>query len=122
MVMGIMRTFTNEEVAIIRSNAAAADLQRGLAELPVSVIPEQVQAPTGARTRRSVQFAYEANGGDLQLAVWASKNYGEFITKVWTKMVEKQPEAAAVKGIEDILEVIDAEVVDADFEDVVDRE
>lgn len=114
-----MTQYTPEQIAIIRSNAAAADLQRQLEELPVAIIPDQVQAPDGKRTRRSVQFAYEANGGDLKLAAWAKDNYGEFITKVWVKMVEKQPEAMGQKGIEDILDVIDAEVVDAHYEDVV---
>lgn len=111
--------YTPDQIALIRANAAAAELQRAVEELAVPVIPEQISAPDGKRTRRSVQFAYEANGGDLKLAVWAKDNWGEFITKVWVKMVEKQPEAVGVKGIEDILDVIDAEVVDADFEDVV---
>lgn len=114
-----MTQYTPEQVAIIRSNAAAADLQRQLDELPVALIPDMVQAPDGKRTRRAVQFAYEANGGDLKLAAWAKDNYGEFITKIWSKMVEKQPEAMASKGIEDILDVIDGEIVDGEFQDVV---
>lgn len=111
--------FTDEQRAIIRANAAAAELQRAVSELAIPIMPDMVQAPIGKQTRRSVQFAYEANGGDLRLAVWAKDNWGEFITKVWVKLVDKQPEAAGVKSIEDILDVIDAEIVDADFEDVV---
>lgn len=114
-----MTQYTPEQLAIIRSNAAAADLQRQLEELPVAIIPDQVQAPDGKRTRRSVQFAFEANGGDLKLAAWAKDNWGEFITKVWIKLVDKQPEAAGTKGIEDVLDIIDAEVVDASYEDVI---
>lgn len=116
-----MVEYTPEQIALIRANAAAAELQRALEELPVPIIPDQIAPPTGPRTRRSVQFAYEANGGDLKLAVWAKDNWGEFITKVWVKMVEKQPEALAAKGIEDILDVIDAEAVDVSYGDVVDR-
>jgi hypothetical protein len=114
-----MTQYTPEQIALIRSNAAAAELQRAVDELAVAIIPDQIAAPDGKRTRRSVQFAYEANGGDLKLAVWAKDNWGEFITKVWVKMVDKQPEAAAVQGIEDILDVIDGQVIDAEFQDVI---
>lgn len=111
--------YNPDQIALIRANAAAAELQRALDDLPVAIIPSMVMPPDGKRARRSVQFAYEANGGDLKLAIWAKDNWGEFITKVWAKMVEKQPEAAGQKGIEDILDVIDAEAIDVSYEDVV---
>lgn len=113
------REYTPDEIAIIRANSAAEELRRALEELPGPVIPDVNFKPDAKRTRRSVDFAYHANGGDLKLAVWAKDNYGEFITKVWVKTIDKQFEVNDKRGIEDILDVIDGEVVDAEFEDVV---
>lgn len=117
--------YTPDQVAIIRANAAAADLQRQLEELPIAVIPEGNLMPDGKRTRRSVQFAYEANGGDLKLAIWAKDNWGEFITKVWVKTIDKQFEVNDKRSIEDVLDYIDNEsknAVDAEFEPMVEPE
>jgi len=104
--------YTPEEIAIIRSNAAAAELERKFLSFAMPIIPEANLTPNRERTRRSVNFVYEALGGDLGYAVWAQKNPDDFYNKHYAKTLERQVVIDDKRGIEDYIDIIDGEVVD----------
>lgn len=117
-----MHNYTPDEIALIRSNAAAAELERKFLAFAMPVIPEHALTPNRERTRRSVNFVYEALGGDLGYAVWASENRTEFYNKHYAKTLERQVEINDKRGIEDYIDIIDGEVVDAVMTDVLEED
>lgn len=114
--------YTPEEIALIRSNAAAAELERKYLAFAMPVIPEANLTPNRERTRRSVNFVYEALGGDLGYAVWASENKTDFYNKHYAKTLERQVEINDKRGIEDYIDIIDGEVVDVTREAMLEGE
>lgn len=85
----------------------------------------------GRYARESVLLAFEMIGGVDRMADWATKNPGEFYTKLFTKVVTREVEVSASESIEDLLLRLDrteresgsvlAQVEDED-EDIVDVE
>lgn len=91
-----------------------------------SVIPH-----AGRYAREAVLLAFEMIGGVERMADWASKNPGEFYTRLYTKVITREVEVGASEGIEDLLlrldraergELITATPEDAEDESVVDAE
>lgn len=62
-----------------------------------------VIAHAGRYARECVLLAFEMIGGVERMADWASKNPGEFFTKVFPKVITKEVEVTASEGIEDLL-------------------
>jgi len=114
--------YTPEEIALIRSNAAAAALERKFLDFAMPVIPEANLVPNRHRTRRAVNFAYEAMGGDLAYAVWAHNNPNDFYNKHFAKTLEKQVEISDARGIEDYIDIIDGDVVDDTAQDMLEQD
>lgn len=109
--------------------------------LPAATLRPQLQGSAdgaviphvGRYARESVLLAFEMIGGVERLADWATKNPGEFYTKMFTKVVTREVEVSASEGIEDLLLRLDraekehgsllAAVVDEDDDEhVVDAE
>ena len=115
-------TYTPEEIALIRSNAAAAELERKFLDFAMPVIIEANLVPSRERTRRAVNFVYEAMGGDLGYAVWAHKNPDDFYNKHYAKTLERQVEINDKRGIEEYIDIIDGEVVDVTRQDMLEED
>lgn len=84
----------------------------------------------GRYARESVLLAFEMIGGVERMADWATKNPGEFYTKLFTKVVTREVEVSASESIEDLLlrldrserETLTADAEDTEDEHVVDAE
>lgn len=61
----------------------------------------------GRYARESVLLAFEMIGGVERLADWATKNPGDFYTKLFTKVVTREVEVSANEGIEELLMRLD---------------
>lgn len=57
----------------------------------------------GRYARESVLLAFEMIGGVERMADWATKNPGDFYTKIYTKVITREVEVSASEGIEDLL-------------------
>lgn len=62
----------------------------------------------GRYAGQMVVVAFDMAGGVDRLADWADKNYGEFITKVFPKVIAKPVEHTVSEGVESLLERLDA--------------
>lgn len=71
---------------------------QGFGSADGAVIPH-----AGRYARESVLLAFEMIGGVERMADWATKNPGEFYTKLFTKVVTREVEVSASEGIEDLL-------------------
>ena len=77
--------------------------------LPVSSAPDgTVLANYGRYHRQAIGTAFEMCGGIERLADWADKNYGEFVTKLYPRLIPKEVEVGASEGVEDLLRKLDA--------------
>lgn len=66
-------------------------------------------ANIGKYHRQAVSTAFEMCGGVERLADWADKNYGEFITKLYPRLIPKEVEATVTaEGVEDLIRRLDA--------------
>ena len=81
---------------------AAAYPMRGFGDGEGAVI-----AHAGRYARESVLVAFEMIGGVDRMADWADKNPGEFYTRLFTKVITREVELNAGKGIEDLLALLD---------------
>jgi hypothetical protein len=78
----------------------------------------------GKYARNSVMTVYQMIGGDSAMAEWASENRGDFYTKMFTKIVQKEVEHSTAGSVEDMLEHLDRKLVDitpGEFTDVTDE-
>jgi len=71
-----------------------------------------VLANYGRYHRDAVATAFEMVGGVDRLADWADKNYGEFITKLYPRLIPKEVEVGASQGVEDLLRQLDRQTID----------
>ncbi len=67
-----------------------------------------VLANLGRYHRQAISTAFEMCGGVERLADWADKNYGEFVTKLYPKIIPREVEVQASEGVEDLLRQLDA--------------
>jgi hypothetical protein len=75
----------------------------------------------GRYHRQAVATAFEMCGGIDRLADWADKNYGEFVTKLFPRLIPKEVEVGTSQGVEDLLRQLDAKTIDItpkEFNDV----
>jgi hypothetical protein len=57
----------------------------------------------GRYAREVVLLAFEMIGGVDRMADWASKNPGEFYTRLFTKVITREVEVNASESVEDLL-------------------
>ena len=82
--------------------AAASGALRPFGDADGAVI-----AHAGRYARECVLVAFEMIGGTDRLAQWADKNPTEFFTRLFPKVITKETEITASKGIEDLLALLD---------------
>lgn len=70
----------------------------------------------GKYARQNVLVAFEMLGGVQALADWAQENPSEFYTKLFTKMIDREPAPASNDSLEDLLEKLDRQLIDVDPE------
>lgn len=116
---------------IIARNRAQRELMDQTKDL---VNPEAINIAiignAGKRAKEAALVAFVVNGGEAWLAVWAKKNPGEYFTKIFPKLIDRSVEIKDTRGIEDIIDQLDAEggdlpalsdrrsdPIDADFDD-----
>lgn len=80
----------------------------GYGDADGSVMPH-----VGRYAREAVVTAFEMMGGVDRLADWASKNPTEFYTRLFPKVISREVELNAGKGIEDLLAQLDRGVQDS---------
>lgn len=116
---------------IIARNRAQRELMKEVSDL---VNPEAINVAiignAGKRAKEAALVAFVVNGGEAWLAVWAKKNPNDYFTKVFPKLIDRSVEIKDTRGIEDIIDQLDAEggdlpalsdrradPIDADFDD-----
>jgi len=67
----------------------------------------------GKYSRGAVVCAFEMMGGVEAFAQWASENETDFYTKMFTKVIGREVEHKSADGLEDMLTILDAEVIEA---------
>lgn len=80
--------------------------------LPTSDADGNVLANYGKRHGECVAVAFEMIGGMDCFSDWASKNRGEFYTKIWQKTIPKEVEHKAHDSIEALLDRLDQKTID----------
>jgi hypothetical protein len=62
----------------------------------------------GRYARECVLIAFEMIGGVDRMASWANENPSEFFTKLYPKVITREVELNASRGMEDLLAELDA--------------
>jgi len=82
------------------------------APLPSSDPEGNILQNYGKRHAECVAIAFEMIGGVDRLADWASKNPGDFFTKLWSKTIPKEVEHKAHDSVEALLDRLDDKTID----------
>lgn len=99
--------------------AAPASIEGAKPQLPaVSAGDGAVMISAGKYARNIVLGVFEQIGGQDAMAVWAQQNPTDFYTKMFAKTITREVEEKRVDTVEDLLDAIDVEAVDVEFEDV----
>jgi hypothetical protein len=62
----------------------------------------------GRYARECVLIAFEMIGGVERMAAWAQANPTDFFTKLYPKVITREVEVSASRGVEDLLAELDA--------------
>lgn len=84
----------------------------------------EIYRQVGKYARSAVLYAFEEMGGPQALAKWGEENKDEFYTKLFPKVIARESEVQHVRGVDDLMDLLDAdyeviedaEVVDAPYE------
>lgn len=99
--------------------AAPASIEGAKPQLPA--IPDSaggVMISAGKYARNIVLGVFEQIGGQDAMAQWAQENPTDFYTKMFAKTITREVEEKKTDTVEDLLEAIDVEATDVEFEDV----
>ena len=88
----------------------------------VSVNKGELIVNAGKYSRAAIVAAFEMNGGMEAFAEWADLNKTEFYTKLFPKLIGRESEEKTPDNVEDLLLELDADVEDADYEDIPDTD
>lgn len=84
----------------------------------------EIYRQVGKYARSAVLYAFEQVGGPDGLAEWAEDNKDEFYTKLFPKVIARESEVQHIRGVDDLMDLLDAEyeviedaeVIDAPYE------
>lgn len=101
------------------TTTAALNLRRAADELPYAAPDGEFFAKVGRKYLKNAGIAvFHMIGGVERMAKWADANEGDYYTKIWPKLLEKQVEITDMRTIEDVVGELDNEAIDVDFERV----
>lgn len=95
----------------------------GRPSLP-DVFNGEIYRQVGKYSRGAILYAFEQIGGPDGLAKWAKDNPDDFYTKLFPKVVARESEVQHVRGVDDLMDLLDAEyqVISEDGAGVEDAE
>ncbi len=82
----------------------------------------EIYRQVGKYARSAVLFAFEELGGPEGLAEWGKQNKDEFYTKLFPKVIARESEVQHVRGIDDLMDLLDGDyevIGDSPVEDAV---
>lgn len=95
--------------AIVARNRAARALAEAAGQLPdPGAALVAVSGNVGATAKNAYHMAFHMLGGVPALAVWGGENKTEFYRQ-YSKMVDRSIEVRDMRGIEDIIDMIDSD-------------
>jgi len=65
----------------------------------------------GKYARHNVLIAFEMLGGVQALAEWAADNPSEYYTKLFTKLIDREPVQSSPESLEELLEKLDRQLI-----------
>lgn len=68
----------------------------------------EIYRSVGKYARGAVLFAFEEMGGPQALADWGEKNPDDFYTKLFPKIIARESEVQHVRGVDDLMDLLDA--------------
>lgn len=69
----------------------------------------EIYRQVGKYARGAVLYAFEQVGGPDGLADWAAQNPDDFYTKLFPKIIARESEVQHVRGVDDLMDLLDAE-------------
>lgn len=107
----------------VAETTAAMELRQAAAELPYAAPDGTFFANIGRKYLKDAGVAvFHMIGGVERMAKWANENEGDYYTKIYPKLLEKQIEISDMRTVEDVIDDLDAEkldgAIDVEFERV----
>ena len=98
---------------------AALTLRADVSELPYAAPDGEFFASVGRKYLKNAGLAvFHMIGGVEAMAKWANANKSDYYTKIYPKLLEKQVEITDNRTIEDVVNDLDNEVIDVDYDRV----
>lgn len=80
--------------------------------IPVVDADGQVIVHAGRYARNAVLTAFEMIGGTEAMADWAKENPTDFYTKLFPKVIDREPVVSREVTVEDLLDELDSRMID----------
>lgn len=114
---------TDKHALPVAETPAAIELRQAAAQLPYAAPDGTFFQNIGRKYLKDAGIAvFHMIGGVERMAEWANKNEGDYYTKIYPKLLEKQVEITDMRTVEDVIDDLDAEkleqAIDAEFERV----
>lgn len=72
----------------------------------------EIMQHAGKYARAAVLTVFDQMGGTDAMTEWALKNQTDFYTKLFPKIIDREPPQAGERGVEELLADLDREMID----------